>query len=241
MLSAGGMYAAWEAGVWKAIASHVQPDLVVGASAGAWNGWAIAGGATPEQVVAEWLDESLARIRVLRPAPLCDKGRELWSQFQPRIPFGLTVVELPWLRARLVQWPEITWRHMAATCSIPALFPPVTIDGRQYVDGGLKGALPLWAAAEMGATRAIALNCLTGWPFRVLRTVIAPPGPTTPLEVIAIEPSEQLGSLRSALYWSRKNAERWIELGERDGIRALPALTAATSSADPSVRQPSRP
>ena len=51
VFSAGGMYAAWEAGVWKAIAGQVRPDLIAGASAGAWNGWAIAGGATPEELV----------------------------------------------------------------------------------------------------------------------------------------------------------------------------------------------
>jgi hypothetical protein len=30
--------------------------LIVGASAGGWNGWAIAGGCTPEQLARMWLD-----------------------------------------------------------------------------------------------------------------------------------------------------------------------------------------
>lgn len=41
VLSAGGMYAAWEVGVWKALRERIAIDLVVGASAGAWNGWAL--------------------------------------------------------------------------------------------------------------------------------------------------------------------------------------------------------
>jgi len=34
--------AAWEAGVWKALHRHLKPSLIVGASAGALNGWLIA-------------------------------------------------------------------------------------------------------------------------------------------------------------------------------------------------------
>ena len=44
VLSAGGQWGAWEAGAWKVLSQTFQPDLIVGASVGAWNGWAIAGG-----------------------------------------------------------------------------------------------------------------------------------------------------------------------------------------------------
>jgi NTE family protein len=223
------MFAAWEAGVWKVLAAHFQPDIVVGASAGAWTGWAIASGATPEQLAGEWLDGSLAAIRILRPRPLHQKARELVERFRPQIPFGLTVVEARSMRPRLVCAPQITWRHLAATCSIPLLFPPVLIDGRAHVDGGLMGALPLWAAPEMGARRVIALNCLHGLPFRMLRAVLPVRPPRSPLEVITITPSERLGSLHDALYWSRANMEKWIDLGERDGKRALQGRNAASS------------
>jgi len=218
------MYAAWEVGVWKALAPHVRPDLIVGASAGAWNGWAIAGGATPAELEREWLDSSLASVRVLRAEPLHRRARDLWSRYRPRVPFGLVVVETPRFRERLVRDGEIAWRHLAATASIPALFPAVPIDGRLCVDGGLLGPLPLWAAREMGATRAIAVNCLNGLPSRILRTVLRnrPPGPG--LEVISIVPSERLGSLRDSIVWSRAKVERWIALGERDGRQALNSI-----------------
>lgn len=221
MLSAGGMYTAWEVGVWRALAPYVQPSLVVGASAGAWNGWAIAGGATPDDLARDWLDASLATIRIRRPEPLHRKARELWSRFQPRVPFGLTVVEIPRLRARLIRDSEVTWQHLAATCSIAGLFPSVPIGGRSYVDGGLQGALPLWAAEEMGATHAIALNCLVGLRWRILRTVFRARRASPQLQVVSIIPSEPLGPLKYALVWSRPRIERWIELGERDGKQAL--------------------
>jgi predicted acylesterase/phospholipase RssA len=224
VLSAGGMYAAWEVGVWQALAPHVRPGVIVGASAGAWNGWAIAGGATPEGLARDWLDASLAGIRVRRPEPLHRKAQDLWSRFQPRLPFGLTVVETPRLRVRLIRDSEVTWRHLAAACSIAGLFPSVPIGGRSYIDGGLRGALPLWAAEEMGATHAIAVNCLVGPLWQMLRAVFGVRRPSPGLKIFSIVPSEPLGPLQHGLVWSRPRIERWIELGERDGTKALGSL-----------------
>ena len=233
VLSAGGMFAAWEIGVWKALRERFTPDLIVGASAGAWNGWAIAGGATPDELIRDWLDPSTAtlmqpglhRAGFLRPDALHAKARQLFDRYQPRVPFGLTVVEVPRMRLRLVRDSQITWRHLAATCSIPMAFPPVSIDGKRYVDCGFKGALPLWAAQEMGATRAVALNCLTTLPFRLLHRSLRWSQPRASLETIRIEPSTPLGGLRDSFRWSAANTERYIAFGELDGKRALASIT----------------
>jgi len=236
VLSAGGMYAAWEVGVWKALREHIAIDLVLGASAGAWNGWAIAGGATVDELEREWLDPATGRILrwgphsagVLRPDALYRKSRELYARFRPRIPFGLTVVEVPRLQVRLVRDSEIEWQHLAASCTIPFCFPPVRIGGKYYVDGGLRGALPLWAAEAMGATRAIAVNSLTGWGFRAVHSLFRQRRPSAALEVIRIEPSVPLGRLRDAVVWSGPAIARWFALGEGDGTRALRAGTSIT-------------
>src|ERR1019366_6023560 len=127
VLSAGGMFAAWEAGVWKSLSGRCKPDLIVGASAGAWNGWAIAGGCSAEDLIQEWMDSATARIGLFRTEALHQRARELFSRYQPRVPFGLTVVEVPRLRARLVRDFEITWRHLAAPRAIPFGFPPLRI------------------------------------------------------------------------------------------------------------------
>jgi len=227
VLSAGGMYAAWEVGVWKALRERVSIDLVVGASAGAWNGWAIAGGASVEELERDWLDPATGRILawgphstgLLRPETLHRKSRELFARYRPQIPFGLTVVEVPRLRARLVRDSAVTWQHLAASCSIPFCFPPVRIGGKYYVDGGLLGALPLWAAEAMGATRAIAVNALTHPLFRSAHTLLDRRRPSAALEVIRIQPSEPLGSLRDAVVWSEPTIARWFALGVRDGQR----------------------
>lgn len=233
VLSAGGLWAAWEVGVWKVLRETLQPDMIVGASAGAWNGWCIAGGCTLEELEQNWLDPSTAKLLqfglhrsgIFRDEALVRKAHEMFERFRPRIPCGLTVVELPGLQSRLVRGGEITWQHLAATCAIPFGFPPVKIDGKLYVDGGFRGGLPVWAAAEMGATRAVGLNVLTGPWFELLRKVLWTRTATPKLEVITIEPSVPLGSIRDALVWSPGNIKRWIELGEQDGMRAATSIT----------------
>jgi NTE family protein len=236
VLSAGGMYAAWEVGVWKALREHVPIDLVVGASAGAWNGWAIAGGATIDELERDWLDPTTGRVLewgphstgLLRPEALYSKAHDLFVRYQPRIPFGLTVVQVPRLRVQLLRNGEISWQHLAASCSIPLCFPPVRIGNHYYVDGGFRGALPLWAAEAMGASRAIAVNSLTAQPFRAAHALFRQRRPSPALEVIRIEPSVPLGRLRDAVVWSRPAIARWLALGEMDGMRALRPGTSIT-------------
>ena len=239
VLSAGGMFGAYQAGAWKALAEIFQPDLVVGASAGALNGWAIAGGCPPDELIAAWMDSASASmmrphmpLRPWRgcfdPAPLERHVREFYARFRPRVPYSATVVEVPRLRLLRVPGEAITPAHLMATCAVPFGYPPVRIDGRLYVDGGLLDILPLWAAAEMGATRAIAVNALPRMPSRTLRAAVAlvrrlaPRPPQAPgLEVTVISPPAPLGSLRDAVIWSEGNARRWIEQGEGDVKAAL--------------------
>lgn len=233
VLSAGGLWAAWEAGVWKVLSRTFTPDLIVGASAGAINGWSIAGGCSPDDLIRDWLDPRTGEIMrfgistggFLRPEPLYAKADELFARFRPRIPFGLTVVEVPSMRIHLVRDSEITAKHLAAACAIPFGYPPVRIAGKLYVDGGLRGGLPLRAAEAMGATRAVALNVLTGPIFSLLRQTMRAPNASSALQVVRLEPSESLGSLRDALVWSSANIKRWIALGEKDANRAATSIT----------------
>ncbi|MGI8746625.1 MAG: patatin-like phospholipase family protein [Bryobacteraceae bacterium] len=214
VLSAGGLFGAYQAGVWKALADRFDPDLIVGASIGALNGWAIAGRCDPDELIQRWL----------RPQPLSSWGvrraiREIHERYQPRIEYGAVVTDALRLRPKLVR--DVSWRHLVASAAIPGLSPPPRIDGRYYCDGGLLCALPLWAAVEMGAERIVAINALPVMPNAIVRNLagairrLARFRPIVPesIEVIHIAPSEPLGSVKDALYWNRENAERWIKCG----------------------------
>ncbi len=244
VLSAGGMFGAYQAGAWKVLADRFQPDVVVGASIGAINGWAIAGLCTPDDLVESWLNlYDLARYRFRVPRKLTGGivdsqafeklVRRTHALYEPQIEYGLIITDSLKLRQRIVRGPGVTWQHLAASAAIPGVFNQHRLDGRIYSDGGLLNALPLWAAAEMGAVRIVAVNALPFSPNRLighfvkaLRAVTrAQPKMAQSIEVIQIAPSGSLGSAKDALYWKRENATRWIEQGRADAAGVCEHIT----------------
>jgi NTE family protein len=49
-----------------------------------------------------------------------------------------------------------------ATCALPLFYPPALIEGRYYVDGGVRDSLPIELAAKRGATLIIAVDVGAG-------------------------------------------------------------------------------
>ena len=49
-------------------------------------------------------------------------------------------------------------RAVASSCAVPMVFPPVTIDGSRYMDGGMR--TPLNADLAAGHTAVIVVSCL---------------------------------------------------------------------------------
>ncbi len=219
VFSGGGMFGAWQAGVWQGLVSRLGsgPELIVGASVGSLNGYAIAGGASPEELCSFWTQPEVGRFRDL-PKTI----RALMERFSPRLDYALTLTDLASMKPRVVQGPEVTWRHLAASCAIPGLLPQQRIGGRWYSDGGLLNPLPLWAAVELGATEIVAIHALPEIPSSVLKPFVkgfrrwfghhppVPPG----VQTLVIEPEVPLGSVRDALVWKRENIERWIAHGQ---------------------------
>lgn len=234
VLSAGGMFGAYQAGAWRALEGRLRPDIVIGASAGALNAWAIAGGCSGAELAAYWLEPACRELATMRPwrprasvfhpDPLHARIRALFQAWRPLVDTRIVAIELPRLHPRVFRAPEVGWRHLAASCAVLLLYPQIRIGGRWYTDGGLLGALPLWAAAEAGAGRVIAIDALPRMPSSLVRTAvgafraIAPPLPAVPpgLDVRVVAPRKPLGSVRDALFWRRDAATRWIEMGERD-------------------------
>jgi NTE family protein len=233
VLSAGGMYGAYQAGAWRAIADVFQPDLVVGASIGAVTGWAIAGGCDPDELVDRWLRlEAASHYRwkiprsplhgILDTGPLQHTIRDIYESFQPRTHYAMVITDLRKLRPQVLRGNEISWQHLVASTAIIGLFDQVRLGGRIYSDGGLLSAVPLWAAAEMGATQALVIDVLPAPPGSIARVFVgamrllspfreeAPSG----VQVIRLSPPALLGRPLEAIYWTRANAEAWIRAGE---------------------------
>ena len=97
-----------------------------------------------------WLDPAFARF-----ADLPSNIRRMMAHYTLRIPFAITATELPRMKPRIFRDSEITWQHLAASCALPLALPQVRIGTHWYSDGGLLGALPSWAAAELGAKRMV--------------------------------------------------------------------------------------
>jgi NTE family protein len=233
VLSAGGIYGAYQAGAWKAVADVFQPDLVVGASIGAVNGWAIAGGTDPDALIERWLNlDAAAHFRwkfprrpiegVLDTALLQAVIREVYESFQPRVPFAMVLTDLMKLRPVIFRGDEVTWQHLVATTAIVGLFDQVRLNGRIYSDGGLLSAVPLWAAAEMGATRALVIDVLPAPPGNIARVFVGAMRMLSPfrarvpqgVEVIRLAPPALLGPPLESLKWTRANAQAWIRAGQ---------------------------
>jgi NTE family protein len=233
VLGAGGIYGAYQAGAWKAIADVFHPDLIVGASIGAINGWAIAGGCDPDALIERWLNlDAAAHYRwkfprsplqgVLDTAPLQAVIRNIYESFQPRTPFAMVLTDLMKLRPVIFRGDEITWQHLVATTAIVGLFDQVRLGGRIYSDGGLLSAVPLWAAAEMGATRALVIDVLPAPPGNIARAFVGAMRMLSPfrahvpagIEVIRLAPPALLGRPLEAIYWTRPNAQAWIRAGQ---------------------------
>lgn len=218
------MFGAWQAGAWAALAENPGAsrfDLVVGASVGSLNGYAIAGGASPEELCTFWRQPEMARLDRL-PEVI----RELMDRYPPKAEYACVLTDLFRMKPRVFSGGEITWRHLAASCAVPGYLPFYRIDGRLYGDGGLPNPLPLWEAAGLGAKRIVALHALPEIPSAILRPfvkifrmIFGHNPPLDPgIELTMILPGCRLGSMHDALHWNASNIEKWIQQGRRDAL-----------------------
>jgi predicted acylesterase/phospholipase RssA len=175
-----------------------------------------------------WLDPAFARFTDLE-----HNIRRMMAHYTLRMPFAITATELPRMKPRIFRDSEITWRHLAASCALPLALPQVRIGAYWYSDGGLLGALPSWAAAELGATQIIGLQALPqppswwlGQAARAFRAVAGHNPPVPPeIEVLEIRPAKSLGSIRDTIQWKRGNIERWLDQGAEDAVRFVTEKT----------------
>jgi NTE family protein len=223
VLSGGGMFGAWQSGAWRTLAEVFSPDLIVGASVGSLVGYAIAGGATPDELRDFWITGDLARMDDLdrTTSVLCDR-------YQPKCEYAAVITDVLRVKPMIVRGCEITPRHLYASCAVPLIVSQRRLHGRWCTDGGLLNPLPVWAAEELGATHIVGVHALPRFPMRTLEPCVKlfrwVAGHNPPLragiELEMVVPSVPLGSLRDAARWDRVRSEGWLEQGAADAQAA---------------------
>lgn len=238
VLSGGGLFGAWQVGAWSRLRESIGFDVIIGASIGSLNGWAIAGGATPEELSGKWkaaADTGHLRFRVPR-RPLDGfvdftqiEGfiRDVYSTYRPRVEYYAVLTDLLRLRPQMVAGDHVGWRHLAASCALLGLLPQQRIDHVLYTDGGFLGALPLWAALRCHATYTVGLNVMPRMPWLVratlkpLRALRGRPGKPSRERTCVLSPARPLGGWREAFLWQQAHVADWIQMGYEDAHAAL--------------------
>lgn len=174
VLSGGSSLGAVQVGMLQALSrAGVRPDLLVGTSVGALNAAWVAGDATPEGVdglARAWCDLHRADVFPFQPlrgflgftgrrsSLLDDAGmrrllhEHLRFDALEQAPIPLHVVAVDVLTGRDVRLSTgDAGDAIAASASIPGIFPPVSIGGRPYMDGGVVNNTPISHAVELGA------------------------------------------------------------------------------------------
>jgi NTE family protein len=179
VLAGGGSLGAVEAGMLRALSAHGErADFVVGASAGAINGayyCAEPTSAGVSKLEAIW--RSLKRHHLF-PFSLSNLLGFLWEREYLVEAHGLRRLlesNLPYQRLEqaaipihvvatdLISGDEVVLSSgsavdaVLASSAIPGVFPTVTIDGRELVDGGVTNNTPISSAVKLGADRIIVL------------------------------------------------------------------------------------
>jgi len=148
----------------------IRPALVVGTSAGSVVAAFYASGKNGAQLqqVAETMEEATFADWTL---PIFSRGllrgealaRYVSTQVNGRLienmplPLGIVATDLNSGQGVLFQRGD-TATAVRASSAVPALFQPVKVAGREYVDGGLVSPVPVRYARQMGAELIIAVD-----------------------------------------------------------------------------------
>lgn len=151
-------------------AAGLQPDWVVGTSAGSVVGALYAAGfdgAALQQVAAGMEEAAFAdwQLPFFKPGLL--RGEALQRFVAARVqsrplqqlqrPLGVVATDVQSGQGVLFQRGD-TALAVRASSAIPGVFEPVHIAGRDYVDGGLVAPVPVEQARQMGAERVLAVD-----------------------------------------------------------------------------------
>ncbi|MEU8079945.1 patatin-like phospholipase family protein [Catellatospora citrea] len=171
VLSGGSNLGAAQIGMLAALRDGgVTPDLIVGTSVGAINGAMVAAGADPGEIAAVWRrlrrdtifptwSRCTLRAVVGRSNCLCHSSgirrllqEHLRFERLEQAPIPLHVVATDVLNGRdVVLCTGDSTEAILASIAIPGILPPVNIEGRDLIDGGVVNNTPISHAVDLGA------------------------------------------------------------------------------------------
>jgi len=181
VLSGGAALGAIQVGMLQALtAVNLQPDIIVGTSAGALNGALVAERglmAATEMLTALWhgftREDFFPGGRLAQVWQLMITRNSLFpnnqlsemvcrvlniSHFEElQYPFGALATELTTFHGALFTAGALR-PALLASAAIPGIYPPVKINNKLYVDGALTAHVPLQAAVIMGAASLVVLD-----------------------------------------------------------------------------------
>ena len=182
MFSGGGAKALAHAGAFRALQqAGLEPTHIVATSMGAVIGAALATGMPFEDVRGRALGMRRKDVAPFNPLALL-KGmfaralfpesalRRAIARLVPakrfehlKIPLTVTATDLD--SGELVLFSRGVELHDAlyASCALPLYFPPLELNGRRLVDGGLRAVLPLEPASALAADLVVAVNVGPGF------------------------------------------------------------------------------
>ena len=219
----------------------IRPDLVVGTSAGSLVAALYAAGLTggelavlarqmDENTLTDWAFPGRGLIRGEALARFVRDHTGGRSIDQMKLPLGIVATDLDSGEPILFRVGD-TGAAVRASSAVPAVFQPVRISGREYVDGGLVSPVPVRFARQMGATLVLAVDISqapeggpTGDPFRMLLQTFAIMGKSiNRLELrdadLVLRPA--LAGMAGADFRSR---DRAVAAGRQAALQQVPAL-----------------
>ena len=148
----------------------IQPDLIVGTSAGSIVGSIYASGKSSQelrQIALEMKPSDVRDIRIHLKGFF--EGKKVQDYINKKvantplqdlkIPMYVVATELQQGKRVVFNYGD-TGQAVRASVSIPSMFIPTKIAGTEYVDGGLVSPVPVNVARELGADIVIAVDIL---------------------------------------------------------------------------------
>jgi NTE family protein len=154
VLSGGGARGVAHAGVLQALGEHgIEPDCIAGSSAGALVGALYAAGYGGEAMLEFFVKNSpfrLSRLAVRKPGWIdTAKVAVDFTSYFPEDDFRALRRKLYVSATDIVHGEATIFDSgplvpaIIASCSVPLIFTPTTIDGRWYSDGGITNNFPV--------------------------------------------------------------------------------------------------